>query len=290
MNERLLGVTLMLGSAAAWAFGLLASKSVLDRTEATSNAVLTVQLGASVALLAVVASLRRQPVRAAMRYGWTGFFEPGLAYQLSLAGLALTSAANATVLSALEPAVIPVLAWAIFRNRPRRREIALAFAATAGAVLVSFDPAAGVSDIFGDLLVFAGVVAAALYVVFSHRHVAQHDAFTLAMVQQLYALAMTVAILGVGYVFGSPRWPTLGSEMLGVAASGWCNYAVPFALYLSALRYLRIAEAAPFLAAIPAFGLLGAVAVLGESVSSRQLLGTAVVIVALVLIARRSEH
>ncbi len=288
VNRRALGVGLMLGSAATWALGLLASKSVLDRTGATPNAVLTVQLGASVALLGVVAALRRQPIRRAMRQGWTGLFEPGLAYQLSLAGLTLTSAANATVLSALEPAVIPFLAWGILRHRPKRKEMAMTMMATGGAITVSFETGVAFSHVVGDLLVLGGVVAAALYVVISHRHVASHDAFTLAMAQQVWALIMTAAVLGVGYVIGSPRWPVFGGEMLAVAATGWCSYALPFSLYLSALRYLSVGDAAPFLAAIPAFGLLGATTLFGESVSGRQLLGTGVVIVSLIMITRRS--
>jgi drug/metabolite transporter (DMT)-like permease len=286
MNQRMLGVTLMLGSAATWAFGIIASKSVLDRTDATPNTVLTVQLGASVALLAVVTAVRRQSVHSAIRHGWTGLFEPGLAYQLTLAGLALTSAANATVLASLEPAVIPLLAWGLLRHRPKRWEMVMTLVATAGAIVVSFETSDGNSRMAGNLLVLGGVVAAAFYVVMSHRHVARHDALTLAMAQQLWALVMTMVVLAAGYVLGTPRWPTVGSEMLGVAASGWCNYAIPFTLYLSALRYLRIAQAAPFLAAIPAFGLLGATTVLGESVSVRQLLGAGVVIGALVVISR----
>ena len=288
MNRRSRGVGLMLGSAASWAFGILASKSVLDRTDATSNVVLTIQLAASVGALAVVCASRRRPVRPVLRHGWTGLFEPGLAYQLSLAGLARTSGANATVLASLEPVVVPFIAVAVLRYRPSRVELVMPFVATGGAIAVSFDGAAGGANVTGDLLVFAGVVAAAFYVVISQRHVFDHDPFTLALVQQLWALVMTVGVLVVGVAVSPVRWPASGAEVLGIAASGLCNYALPFTLYLSALRHLHVTDAAPFLAAIPAFGLFGAVTVLGEAVSLRQVLGAAVVVVSLIAITRRS--
>src|SRR5690606_1204116 len=131
------GPLLMVGSAGAWAAGLILTKVALDETGAAPNLVLVVQLSASVGVLGVIGLVAGAPTGGAWRRGWVGLLEPGVAYQLALAGLAATSAANASVLGSIEPAVVPLIAWVLLRERPHRRTVVVA-AATAGAVLVSF--------------------------------------------------------------------------------------------------------------------------------------------------------
>jgi drug/metabolite transporter (DMT)-like permease len=284
-RRALIGSMLMLGSAATWAMGMIASKAVLDATKASSLTLLTVQLAASVAALGIVVAARRLPLSGAWRAGWPGLLEPGLAYQLSLAGLAVTSASNATVLASLEPVVIPVIGFAIFRSRPGLAQIPMIIAATIGAVLVSWDGSATGSRLAGDLLVFASVVAAAMYVVISHRHVDSHEPVALAFVQQAWAMGLTCAIVAVAMLVGDPPWPATAGGILAAAGSGLCNYAVPFVLYLTALRHLSLSSAASYLCLIPVFGLVGAVVLLGETVTALQIGGSAIVVVALLAIA-----
>jgi drug/metabolite transporter (DMT)-like permease len=279
----------MLASAASWAFGLIASKAVLQRTAGDELTVVSTQLAASVAVLVVVAVVRRQRIRPALRHGWTGLLEPGLAYQLSIVGLAMTSASNATVLASLEPVVIPFVAWVVVSRRPVTREVAMAAAATAGAILVAADGGGGGGSLLGDALILASVVAAATYVVMSHRHVERHDPLTLASAQQTWALVMTLAVVAVVAIWRSPTWPSPGWDLLAVAGSGLVNYALPFVLYLAALRHLSLAVAAPYLASIPVFGVLGAATVLGERITVMQVVGAAVVVLALAAVTRTAS-
>ncbi|CAB4552916.1 MAG: DMT family transporter [Actinomycetes bacterium] len=282
-----LGALLMIGSAACWALGLVASKAVLDGTDVSSTSILTVQLGSSVAVLVAVAAARRQRVAGAWRDGWTGVLEPGIAYHLSLAGLATTSAANATVIASLEPVVIPALAWWLLRTRPTRLQWSMTSLATVGALVVAWDGAGGESSVVGDVLVFASVVAAALYVVLSHRQVEHHDPLTLAAAQQGWALGLCLVVAVVADAGGVTAWPSGAAETLAIAGSGLLNYAVPFVLYLAALRYLPVASAAGYLSSIPVFGLAASAALLGESVSVVQVVGAVVVVLALVGLTRR---
>ena len=82
------GALLIVACAASWALGLVLSKEALDVTGGASTVVLAAQLLASVAALAIVCSVRHIPVSPSLRDGWSGLLEPGLAYQLALAGLA----------------------------------------------------------------------------------------------------------------------------------------------------------------------------------------------------------
>jgi drug/metabolite transporter (DMT)-like permease len=287
-NAHRVGAALMVGSAASWALGLVFSKEALDRTGGAPTVVLAAQLVASALALTIVCAVRRLPVRPSLRDGWSGLLEPGLAYQLSLAGLALTSAASATVIGSMEPVAVPLLAWLLLRHRPRRSLLVTSLTATLGAVIVSVaGSSADGQSLFGDGLILASVVAAALYVVVSARSLDRHPPLALALSQQLWALALTLlvagAYLGAG---GSPGERLDLWSVVVIALSGVLNYAIPFGLYLAAIARIDVSEAARYLTLIPVFGVIGAVVFLGESFTIGALLGTAVIVASLAAAVR----
>lgn len=286
------GALLMVGSAASWALGLVVSKQALDVTGGAPVVVLAGQLAASVLALAVVCAARRLPVRSSLGDGWSGLLEPGLSYQLSLGGLALTSAASATVIASMEPVIVPVLAWIVLRRRPGGRLAATTATATVGAVVVSVAGASTAGQsMAGDALILASVVAAATYVVVSAAAVDRNPPLALALTQQMWALAMT-AMVAAAYLAGggSPgERVSLGSALV-VAGSGILNYALPFGLYLAALTRIDVAKAAQYLTLIPVFGVSGAVAFLGESVSAAALAGTALIVASLAIATRADRE
>jgi drug/metabolite transporter (DMT)-like permease len=282
----------MVASAATWAGGLVATKVVLDGTEARPTSVLLVQLIASVAALAAAALITRQDLTQGWRQGWTGLLEPGIAYQLALAGLALTSAANASVLGSLEPVMVPLLAWLMLRERPHPRLIVVIAGATGGSVLVSFASSGHGGDWKGDALIVASVAAAALYVVAASKHVAAVRPLPAALSQQTWALALVAAVLGGQIAFtGGAFWPDPSvGEFALVAGSGILNYALPFWLYLSALTRMPVARAATYLTLIPVFGVLFSVAILGESFTWLDAIGAALVVGCLLFDATASAR
>lgn len=273
----------MVGSAAAWAAGLILTKVALDRVDAAPSSVLVVQLGASVGLLAVACLVTGASPRGAWRGGWVGLLEPGIAYQLALAGLALTSAANASVLGSLEPVMVPLLAWLLLRQRPRPGLMVLVAGATVGSVLVSLAPGGSKGgSLAGDALVVASVVAAALYVVFASRQVTAVGPLPAALTQQVWALGLVVPSHFV--LSGAAGWPEFRWDaLLLIAVSGVVSYALPVWLYLSALTRMPVARAATYLTLIPVFGLFGATVVLGEPVAWAQVAGSALVVACLFL-------
>lgn len=287
-RDRRIGALLMVGSAAAWALGLVASKEALQRTGGAPVLVLTGQLAASVVALTAACAIRRTSVRPALGDGWSGLLEPGLAYQLSLAGLALTSAASATVIASMEPIFVPLLAWVVLRRRPRARLVVTGVSATIGAAVVTV---AGTStdghSVTGDALVLGSVVAAAAYVVVSAAAVDRQTPLALALAQQLWALALTVGVaaiyLGAG---GSPGERLTAWAAAVVAGSGVLNYALPFTLYLAALTRIDVTTAAQYLTLIPVFGVVGAVTLLGDAVSAGAIVGTTVIVASLAVAVR----
>jgi drug/metabolite transporter (DMT)-like permease len=277
------GPLLMVASAATWAGGLVLTKLALDVTGAAPGSVLVVQLIASVGALAAACAVSGAGLTGAWRHGWVGLLEPGIAYQFALAGLALTSAANASVLGSLEPVMVPLIAWALLRQRPRPRLLVVIAGATVGSVLVSFSADGSSGSWVGDGLVVASVAAAALYVVVASKQVATVAPLPAALTQQVWALGFVIACQ---FVLAGPLLSATPGQLVLIAAAGILNYALPFWLYLTALTRMPVARAATYLTLIPVFGVLGAVLLLGERLTWLDLVGGALVVGSLVFDAR----
>jgi drug/metabolite transporter (DMT)-like permease len=288
--RRAFAVAAMVLSAACWGLATVASKHALDAVPPFG--LLAAQLSASVAALwlAVALTGRRPRLDAAgRRAAATGLLEPGLAYGVGVPGLALTSASAASVIGAAEPALILLIGWAALGQRPTPGLWAAMAAAMAGVLTVT---AAGAEDAgrstAGDLMIFAGVAFAAVYVVASSRLATRLDPLPLAALQQSAGLALALALFGAAWATGAePGLLGLPPAALALAAgTGVVQYALAFWLYLSGLRTLPAGVAGLFMTLIPVFGVGGAVAFLGETPTPAQGAGSVVVVLAVFAIAR----
>jgi drug/metabolite transporter (DMT)-like permease len=274
------GAIAMIASAFFWGIGTVANKAVIDHSRSSASTMLVVQLLGSVGALTIAAVALRQSPTGLCRHGWIGVLEPGLAFQFSLAGLAMTSAASTSVISSLEPIAIPIVAWLFFRHRITRHQLAITVVAAFGAVLVAWESGGQDQRVAGDVLVLVGVGIAGVYVVLSERFEDSAPVAALTAVQHTFALALTLIITAVASLFVSLRWPT-GRWIFVTAGTGILSYAMPFALFLFAVQRLPAVEAGMYLTLIPVFGVTGAVVLLGERTTAMQLVGSAVVIGAL---------
>jgi drug/metabolite transporter (DMT)-like permease len=283
-----IGRCLLLISVCCWPLGVIASKAVLDRTGTSPIPALTIQLCGSVVGLWLVARVRGQAVRPVLRFGWTGLLEPGLAYFAALIGLSLTSASSATVLGALEPIMIPLVAWLIVRERPTRTVVGVTVVAALGAIVAAWPTDRSNHSLVGDLLVVVGVAVAAFYVVVASQQIHSHDASTLTLSQHIWALGLVglcaacVSLSG----FVDTAWPTHLSEYLWIAASGVLAYALPFATFMMAMQRVALTEAGSYLTLIPVTGLGAAAVILDERPTATQLVGCLIVVSALIMLAR----
>ncbi|MFD0987976.1 DMT family transporter [Methyloligella solikamskensis] len=275
----------MIASAACWGLATVMSKGALAILPPFS--LLTVQLCASIAVIwAIVLGLQGVPkIGRPMRIAaLNGLLEPGLSYVVGMQGLALTTAANASLIGATEPVLSLALLFLVFRERSRRRDIVAIVLAVIGAGLVT---ATGFGEggvhTAGDLLIVCSTLFAALYVVLSSRLANHAPPLLLAGLQQsvglVIILTVTVVALGAGWE-SLPDWPTAG-EWLFVVFSGLAQHTLPFWLYLYAVRTIPVQKAALYLTLIPVFGVSGAVAFLGEPISTMQMAGSALIVVAL---------
>ena len=155
-------------AAACWGGATVISKRAVEEIEPLT--LLPLELTVSVAVLAVAMAMRHERVRWSpemRRLSALGVLNPGLAYALSLAGLARVDASVSVLLWALEPVLILGIALVVLRERVPRPVALCAGAALAGVVLVVFQP--GHASAVGVTLTIAGVAACAVYTVLSSR-------------------------------------------------------------------------------------------------------------------------
>ncbi len=212
-----------------------------------------------------------------------GLLNPGLAYTLSMLGLARTTASVATLLWAAEPALIVVTAWLLLQEPITFRFLAATAAAACGVLLVSGVLGGGRAlgaDTYGGALILGGVFFCALYTVLSRRIASTIDPLPAVAIQQTVGLAWVVAIWPL-----EPRGDAIGSlaalsnrELLGGALLGLMYYGAAFWLYLNALRSVPATTASIFLNLTPVFGVAAAYAFLGERLSASQWLGAAIIL------------
>lgn len=234
-------------------------------------------------LLRAMASRRDQSVLTRRDF-WhaclSGALQPGLTYLLVTLGLLFTTASNVVLLDASEPILIMGLAALFLRERISRLQAPFAILAGIGVIFVIW-PQLGATAISGaglsgDLLVLAGIVLASIYVVLSRRLIVANDGLILAAIQQSAALCVVAVALLVFLAAGF--WPSGFAAMTSeltfiVVLSGLLQFALPFGLYLTALRHISAAVSALYLPLIPVSGLVTAYLILGERLDLGQWIG-----------------
>lgn len=285
-----------IGATLCWGAGMTLTKLALGHF--APSLLLLVQLLASIAFLVVIllaTGTRTTSWPQLLRSSGLGVLEPGLAYFLGLEGLSRISAAEAVVLTSTESIMIVLLAWMLAIERPRGVVLLLAIVGAAGAVLVAgshLQYAGGSLSLWGDALVLGGVLSAAIYVVFSSRLASVTEPLPALIGQQAVAVLFAA---GVHLAFSDKSFSIPAVSIQGwvlAAVSGIVQYACAFWLYLWALKGLRADEAGLYLSLTPVFGLLIAIPVLSERLTTLQWFGTLVIIgtIAVMTRIRETQH
>lgn len=278
-------------AAVCWGFGTVISKRAV--AEIPPLTLLPIQLGSSLLLLAILMRLRRMPFRdptASPILGRLGVLNPGLAYALSLLGLATITASLSVMLWALEPLLILMLAAWFLRERVTPALVILSLVAVGGMLLVIYQPGGAGSPI-GILLTVAGVVCCAIYTVITRRWLSTADSTAQVVVaQQAYALAFAFLLVTAAWILGGAVRPEAISPIgwASAAGSGVLYYGLAYWLYLTGLRMVPASIAAASFYLIPVFGVAGGFLFLGERLEPSQWVGVAIVLATIAVILRRS--
>ena len=208
-----------------------------------------------------------------------------------LFGVSLTSAVSAGVIMAAIPAVVAVLSWLFLRERVGLRVWAGVACAALGIALLALahiDQSAQALEngshqaLWGNLLVFAAVLCEAAYAVIGKKLTGALGPKRITALINLWGFALMTP-MGLYYAlrfdFGSVSpglWALL--TFYALAASVWTVW-----LWMTGLRTVPAAQAGVFTVMLPISAALVGVLVLGEKVSSLQMLAFGIALVGVVL-------
>lgn len=271
---------------ALWAIATTASKQLLSTVPPLQLLVLQLLPSAVVMGLLAVRAGTLRPAQGVWRpLAILGALNPGLSYALSMVGLQSSTVSVATLLWAAEPVLIVVIAWAMLREPISVRLIGSIGAACVGVVLVTgllghHDLEEGARR--GAVLILMGVACCAVYTVLMRRYAASVDPLAAVAIQLGAGLALALTIWPMEPRLLGPQpstAPTIG-VVAGSALCGLIYYAIAFWFYIKGLQLVPAGVAGLFLNLTPVFGVLLGHAVLGERMEAQQLLGGAVILLA----------
>lgn len=277
-------------AAACWGAGTVLSKQAV--AELPPLTLLPLQLAVSVVLLLGITLRRAERLPGGpqgRRLAMLGMLNPGLAYALSLLGLAQITASLSVLVWALEPVLILLLAWLVLREQLGASLVVLSAVALGGLALVLYEPTAS-GALAGVVLTMAGIGCCAVYTVATRRWLPGMDS-TLGVVvaQQAWALMFAVVLLVLATAAGMPVLPTTVSVggLASTIASGVLYYGLAYWLYLSGLRFVPASIAAASFYLIPVFGVAFA-SLAGERLEPVQWAGALIVVAAVAVMTGRS--
>ena len=194
-------------------------------------------------------------------------------------GIAHTSAANAAFLISLCIVLTPLVEWLLLKQSPDRFTLGAALVAMLGAVLLSSNLNAAFN--LGDGLILAAAVLRALMMVETKRRCAGRALSTLALTAvQSGVLMLGCVLLALLSPSGLPALPS--SPTFWLATLFLVLFCTLFAFFAQnyAIRRSTPSRVALLLGTEPVFGALFAALVLGETLSSKVIIGGALIVLA----------
>lgn len=273
-------------AAALWGVATSGTKYALGGFAPFS--LLTVELVAATIVIWVAVGIRGDRPRPPWRLAIVlGLLEPALAYVGDTVGLARTSAANAAIIDGLECTFVVLLTTVVRRERMTRSIVAAVALGLLGLAALEHVPALTGPRI-GDLYVLGGVVSAAVYTVLAGAIDEECDDLALTAVQFTVATALIVPVTVLAWSSGAEPVPTGVSVRFWVAAVlvGIGGFAVSFLLFNRAIGVVRPRAAAVVVNLIPVFGLVSAVAWLGERLTPARAGGALLIALSVAMFVR----
>ncbi len=289
-RPRILGAFCLFMAAAIWGGMYVVSKYVLDYIPPMTLLAMRLLIGAAALLVVMAASgspwVRRGDLPRMALLGLVGF---GISLAAQFMGTRMSSAGHGAVITSVTPAFILVFAAVLLKERITWAKAAAVGIATAGVLLVVEQPDGfrlQAQAFWGDLLLLVAGITWALYTVLGRLAANQYPPVTVTTYATLFGIlcvlpATPVELRGVAWRSLPPLvwWGTL---YLGVVST-----ALAFYLWNKGFTLVDASTGSLFFFAQPVVGTLLGWLLLGESLTGRFVVGTAVVIAGGVLATRQ---
>ena len=242
----------------------------------------------AVIVVAILAATGRRLSRHTLRISAAGGVGLGLDIALFFSAVKQTTMANATVIGALQPVLMLVVARRLFGERVRGRDVALSGVAVAGVVVVMFG-SSGLPDAHpsGDLLAFGALFAWTAYLVFSKRTQAEVSPLEYSAATAVWA---AVVVTPLAVLSGQDLSVPSGGDLLWLVLLALVPGLVGHGLMNWSLTRIPIWLGATLGLAVPVTSTLLAWAFIDEQVDPLQFLGMAIAVGALAWLVGASQR
>lgn len=297
-NARLLSPILLLMAAnLLWAGQSIAVKLLAGRLGPLAIALLPLYL---VTILGLAILLVKGGVSQKFRSAWRlrrEFFFAGICGQLiaqvgMTLGVSWSTASNGAIISLLIPIFGALIAVWLLRERLTTLRIGALIVGMAGVWLLSpihraSTPGTPAHELAGNLLIAIGCLGSAFYNVYSKRLLEYFSG-----IETLFFSYLSTTVFSLPVLFALE--PHCLRDLAHVALAQWAAfgylaiflYGVSMVLFLRALVSVDAVIASVSLYLMPLFGIVLAFCILGEHLAPRALLGSAVVLVATLMLFR----
>ena len=279
-KNKWLSILSLLASLMIWGASFIATRVA---TAAFSPILLgVVRFFASALVLMIVSFLQRKPVRIAPQdykaVFITGLFGITIYYTIENYGVAMTSAGNAAVITAIYPITTLLLGVLFFHDHVSLRQIIGILLAVLGIAVLTASPIGegGRKAWIGNILLLANGFNWGLYNYMTQSISRETDTASLTLMQSVIASFCSLPLLAFDLpITVGPLTPAVIFSLLFLVIG--CSSAAYY-LYNFALRGVSAGTAAAMVNLMPVFGLFFAWSILHEKISSTQLLGSAIVL------------
>ena len=210
----------------------------------------------------------------------------GIAVYYALENIAvnMTSASDASLISAVYPVITILIGILFFHLRTNRNEVLGILLGVFGVILLTVTGNDGTGSVLGNAMIAFNGCLWACYNYMTQRISDEPDDFTVTYYQTLIGTILFIPALAFEK---DMRWSlTPGSIAAVLYLSLICSLAALF-LYNYGLRKVSAARAASLMNLMPVAGVVLSVLILHETVTLKHLIGGAVIIAGVLLSARR---
>lgn len=205
-------------------------------------------------------------------------------YSFENVGLSLTSAANASVITAVYPIMTILLGVLVFHERVPLRQLFGIIIAVFGIIVVTYTNVEGeTSSLLGNLLLIANGFNWGMYNYEVQKVSQKTDSLTLTCYQTLYGTLFLLPALVLEAPFQVGILTTRAILSILFLIFG-CSIGAYF-LYNEGLRHISAISAASVLNLMPVFGLFFSATILKEAITMRQIIGCIAVMAGVMLSA-----
>lgn len=265
----------LLAMTAAWGSTFFMIKDVVTRVPVAD--MLTLRFAVAAVALAIVAGPRLRMSSTTLRRGLVLGLLYGIAQLLQTFGLAHTAASVSGFLTGLYVVLTPLLSALILRTTIAPAVWGAAALATVGLGVLSLQ---GFSVGYGELLTVASAVVYALHIVALGRMSQPGTALQLSVVQ----MATIAVVCGIGAAPGGIQLPSSGSDWLIIVYLALIAGALTMLLQTWAQARVEASRAAVIMAMEPVWAAGFAVALGGETLTWRMLVGGGAILAAMYLV------